>query len=858
MSAPIIRSGGGAGKKPKRPNAIRRIMDREQRLRDNSVPSTPSTSTPVPPATSNRPICKNPQCDKSDVRDGACQNCGRVVYESNIVAEVTFGETASGAAVVHGSYLAADQGGIRPTGGGLAFRRVAGAGASEARERSLREAKTMLNQFAHQLQIHPQMAEKAFQLYKIASNSNFIQGRRKNTVAAVCIYAICRQEENNKVMLIDLADIIKTDVFLLGRSYKDLLASVPHLKEVTKPIIIEDLIFRFATKLEFLHDTNKVALSAIRIAQRMRHDNITHGRRPAGICGAALIMAARAHNYRRTVREVVYIAKVTMATLQERMEEFANVPSAQMTIQEFHESEALPETSHDPPFIYKQTKEWQEKHPKKVKKRKVAATIQGTSQTSEGTDQNAAKRQKTTPDASQTPCIPIDPALQADPAMETSTPAATEPPETEATTAALDENGNVVPRKPTDDDLHIAKAATGDLDGQLHDLVEEFGDSDDEEEEQELDPNSEMAMAAAQGIQVPGMEKMKIKPREAPAADPSAAKEGDGATGNREAARKKPEKPVLRIDEEWEMDENNLEQEMQGHLNDPALIGASAAETRNVERRERAAAARALPAPPKTNPNPPADSSNSTAATQPNHNDSDPRYTPTSKVSDDPIVHEDEFADDPEVMFCKLPEKDVQIKEMIWANHNKDYMRKVQQKIFESKVAQKNPPKHKNSRAKKPRIGEGQATPAGSATEAAQNMLKNRAISTKLDYSRMGNLFDFSKRGPGSTYGGASSVGSRSALPSSAGSPAESNNGEESGPENAQTPTPAATTESAAARSAAARAAKALAPPEEEEESGQDDYDNGSGGEDGYQEETYGEEDFDPFGDGNGGEDYDG
>ncbi|KAK3306687.1 uncharacterized protein B0T15DRAFT_149818 [Chaetomium strumarium] len=860
-SVPMIRAGGGSGKpKPKKPNPIRRIMNQEQRVRERSVASSPSAGTPNAATPSNRPVCKNPQCDKSDVRDGACQNCGRVVWESNIVAEVTFGESASGAAVVHGSYLAADQGSIRPTAGSLPFRRVAGSGASEARERSLREAKQLLNQFAYQLQIPPHVAEKAFQTYKIASTSNFIQGRRKNTVAAVCLYAICRKEDNNKVMLIDLADIIKTDVFLLGRCYKDLLNAHGHLKEGTKPIIIEDLIFRFASKLEFLHDTNKVALSAIRIAQRMRHDNITHGRRPAGICGAAIIMAARAHNYRRTVREVVYIAKVTMATLQERMEEFANVPAAQMTIQEFEEARNLPEASHDPPFVYKQTKEWQENHPKKGRKRKAAAISRDGHQPGNGAEQQtSAKRQATATfnESQPSPVLLIDPALQAGttatevPTLSVQTLSEAVPP-----TSGTDEGASTGPfRKPTADELSIANAATKDADDQLQTLAEEFGDSEDEESEEEIevDPSSEMAMAAAQGIQVPGMENMRIRQREAPAAAEEGGKDPDSGSGDAAGRKKKP-KPRLRIDEEWELDENNLEQEMQGHLNDPAMIGASAVITRDIEQRreEESAARKAQPsiAVTEANDNPP-DSSGSGATTDlPVPNGSDKRLTPASKVSDDPIVHEDEFKDDPEVMFCKLSERDVLIKEMIWANHNKDYMRKKQQKIFEAKVSKKEP-KQRNGRPRKPRIGEGQTTPANSATEAAQNMLRTRAISTKLDYTRMGNLFEFSKGGPGSTYGGTSSIGSRSALPSSAGSDAGSDSGAQ-----ASMPTAAST--------ARERVAKALALPEEqeeeeeeeEEEGGAEMYENGFDGPEGFQDDTFGEEDFDPFGDNNGGDDY--
>ncbi|AEO60964.1 hypothetical protein MYCTH_2310743 [Thermothelomyces thermophilus ATCC 42464] len=848
-SAPTIRAGGPPGKaKPKRkPNSVRRIMEQEQRVREKSVALASSAGAPAAKPATSGAVCNNPECDKSDVRDGACQNCGRVVWESNIVAEVTFGESANGAAVVHGSYLAADQGSVRPTAPGLAFRRVAGAGASEARERSLREARQLMNQFAHQLQIAPHVAEKAFQVYKFASNSNFIQGRRKNTVAAVCIYAVCRKEDNNKVMLIDLADIIKTDVFLLGRSYKDLLNALPDMKDGTKPIIIEDLIFRFASKLEFLHDTNKVALSAIRIAQRMRHDNITHGRRPAGICGAALIMAARAHNYRRTVREVVYIAKVTMATLQERMEEFANVPSAQMTVRDFHEAKSLPEASHDPPFVYKQSKEWQEKHGKRSKKRKAGSISRDSSHPVTAPEQdNPEKRQRTEAAQPEVDSVPIDPALR----DQSASSAATETP-----APGVDGDGFAVPyRRPTQEDLSIANAATAEVDGQLENLANEFGDPEDEEGSEEVDPSSEIAMAAAQGIQIPGMENMKIKQRGAA---------GNGARTAAAGAGRSRKKPTLPIDEEWELDENNLEKEVQGHLEDPAMIGASALVRQDIEQRreqeERAQARRSLPPQPEAQRDSSAPPERAETNQQTDSAPINPWVTPRSKVSDDPIVHEDEFKDDPEVMFCKLPEKDVLLKEMIWANHNKDYMRKVQQKIFEAKVSQNNPPKPKRSRARKPRIGEGQATPAGSATEAAQNMLRTRAISTKLDYSRMGNLFEFSKSGPGSTYGGASSVGSRSALPSSAGSDAGS---DATGDDGARATTPATTapTDPATARE---RVAKALAPPEEDEqeqeEEEEEEEEEEAGGfdeEEAFQDDNYGEEDFDPFGDHNGEEDY--
>lgn len=810
--------------KPKKPNAVRKIMDRhesrERRVRESSAAMASSAAAAAPglARASRRLQCPNKECSSPDVQNGTCHNCGAVVEENNIVSEITFGEASNGAAVVQGNYLAADQGAIRSQGGGYAFRRVAG-GNSEGREKTIREVKTYMQQWTHQLQISPGLVEAAVRHYKIASNNTFIQGRRIINVAAICLYSVCRKERNNRVMLIDLADIIKIDVFLLGRHYKALLSRFPELREGTRPIIMEDLIFRFASKLEFYHDTRKVAEAAARIAARMQKDNMTHGRRPAGICGAAVIMAARAHNYRRTVREVVYIAKVTMATLQERMEEFANVPSAQMTISEFINQDFL-ESSHDPPASYKQTKEWKEKHPS-TRKRKAHSISQG-DHSAEGSEASQSGDATNGPAASQPP---------------TATPAST-----------IDKDGFVVPPlpqraalptpAPTQENPEIAHersaiaTATTGPEGQLEYLASEYGDS--EPEDFEDDPSSELAMAAAQGVVVPGKN-----------TKPSAKKTSASAKA---AAKRK-----LVIDAAWEADEASLEKEVEENLNNPDMINVSEDVARGLEERlaqqqaaeAAAVAATAAPVPEDAEME---DAEEEEEEPEPDPYDKvpmgpGPGRTPKSAISDDPIVHEDEFADDPEVMYCKLGEQEAKIKEMIWANHNKDFMRQSQQKIFESKMSENGPPKQRRNRAKKPRIGEGQASPAGSAEEAAVNMMRTRGISTKLDYSRLGQVFDLSKRGPGSTYGGASSAGSRSNMPSADAS--------EAGSDDEGTDVPATNGNGATSAPAQPRTLNlsALGAPagDEDEEMGEDDYEGASYEDHNDYEEEYG--DVDPFAD---------
>ena len=49
------------------------------------------------------------------------------------------------------------------------------------------------------------------------------------------------------------------------------------------------------------------SLTAIRVAQRMKRDWMATGRRPAGICAAALLIAARIAGFHRTQADVVQV-----------------------------------------------------------------------------------------------------------------------------------------------------------------------------------------------------------------------------------------------------------------------------------------------------------------------------------------------------------------------------------------------------------------------------------------------------------------------------------------------------------------------------------------------------------------------
>lgn len=84
-----------------------------------------------------------------------------------------------------------------------------------------------------------------------------------------------------------------------------------------------------------LIDIFKIVLLATRIVQRMKRDWMSTGRRPTGLCGAALLLAARAYNCNRTIADIVRIVHISESVVRKRLDEFSLTPSSALTIDEF-------------------------------------------------------------------------------------------------------------------------------------------------------------------------------------------------------------------------------------------------------------------------------------------------------------------------------------------------------------------------------------------------------------------------------------------------------------------------------------------------------------------------------------------
>ncbi|XP_039981116.1 BRF1 RNA polymerase III transcription initiation factor subunit b isoform X4 [Xiphias gladius] len=201
----------------------------------------------------------------------------------------------------------------------------------ESRAQTLQSGKRQIQQLGSQLQLNQHCLDTAFNFFKMVVSKHLTRGRKTEHVIAACLYLVCRTE-GTPHMLLDLSDLLQVNVYILGKTFLLLARELCINAPAIDPCLY---IPRFAHMLEFGAKTHEVSMTALRLVQRMKRDWMHTGRRPSGLCGAALLVAARMHKFRRTVKDVISVVKVCQTTLRKRLTEFEDTPTSQLTIDEF-------------------------------------------------------------------------------------------------------------------------------------------------------------------------------------------------------------------------------------------------------------------------------------------------------------------------------------------------------------------------------------------------------------------------------------------------------------------------------------------------------------------------------------------
>ncbi|XP_053404726.1 transcription factor IIIB 90 kDa subunit-like isoform X2 [Mercenaria mercenaria] len=288
-------------------------------------------------------MCNQCGCTDIDIDstrgDAVCTGCGSVLEDQIIVSEVQFQENSGGGSSLIGQFVSSDGPGKSFSIGGTFPHGMQ----KESRTVTLQNGKKRIQQLASQMNLNQHCVDTAFNFFKMAVSKRMTRGRKTTHVIAACLYLVCRSERTPH-MLLDFSDALQVNVYSLGRTYLQLSRELCiNLPDIDPALYIS----RFAHSLEFGDKTHEVSMTAMRLVQRMKRDWMSTGRRPSGLCGAALLVAARIHDFSRSVKEIIKVVKVCQSTLRKRLIEFEETPSSQLTIEEFQTIDLEEEA--DPP-----------------------------------------------------------------------------------------------------------------------------------------------------------------------------------------------------------------------------------------------------------------------------------------------------------------------------------------------------------------------------------------------------------------------------------------------------------------------------------------------------------------------------
>ncbi|PIA56527.1 hypothetical protein AQUCO_00700699v1 [Aquilegia coerulea] len=262
-----------------------------------------------------------------------CLVCGRVIVQVNYTDEIGFYKDAGGQSRMAGSIIKSVE-----------------SGCSESYQRTLDKGRDQISYLVENLGISNggSITDEASKYYRIAVDRNFTRGRGRTTtlVAAVCLYIACRLNKH-AYLLIDFSEELRVNVYVLGALFLQLCEKLRLEKHpiLMKPVDPSLFISRFTDRLlgggndnGFTRKRNaEVSSTALRIIASMKRDWMQTGRKPSGLCGAAVYISAHSYGIKCSKSDIAAVVHVCEATLTKRLIEFENTESGGLTIKEFIE-----------------------------------------------------------------------------------------------------------------------------------------------------------------------------------------------------------------------------------------------------------------------------------------------------------------------------------------------------------------------------------------------------------------------------------------------------------------------------------------------------------------------------------------
>lgn len=190
------------------------------------------------------------------------------------------------------------------------------------------------------LENQPEVCEQAERIFKRALHERFIRGRTVEIVSAACVYIAIRQKKTTGYLLVDVADHVTCGFFELAATALQLSKRVNENIPLIDPTLYVD---RFTEELKFGQKSSEIKDSAVQLIRRMDRDWIQSGRKPSGVCGAAIMLAAAKYNITVSEEQILKCARVCIATINKRLKEIANTEFAKLSLKEIKDNPDLVE-----------------------------------------------------------------------------------------------------------------------------------------------------------------------------------------------------------------------------------------------------------------------------------------------------------------------------------------------------------------------------------------------------------------------------------------------------------------------------------------------------------------------------------
>ena len=188
-------------------------------------------------------------------------------------------------------------------------------------------------QLGSQLRICSEYIESAFQLFIFSLQNKLKNGKTLYSQAISCLYAICRKERTPH-LLVDFSDISQTRSSKIGIEFLKFLK----ITRIPLPVIDPSVyIHRFVSKLNMGDVESKITMTALRLIARMKRNWISTGRKPTGLCGAAIILSTRIHGITINPKKICNTVRIGIQALRSRLHEIEKTSIQKLDIKKLDE-----------------------------------------------------------------------------------------------------------------------------------------------------------------------------------------------------------------------------------------------------------------------------------------------------------------------------------------------------------------------------------------------------------------------------------------------------------------------------------------------------------------------------------------